>query len=369
MLNRRRFLITGTLAVPGALAFGSSPALAEPPAVDPDVTYWLDWIAAHRETIAIAASDGAAGSIGHREHRPHVLASTIKIVHLSAYATAVAAGRLDPQEQIRLGDWDARHPYVSDGGAHKAALESLGIPCDELGIADDPDRTVPLDTMAAAMIDYSDNAATDYLRHRLGDRRLRHAAAIGGWHRPDLRSLQGEVILLIMPELLPPGTPTPVRARLGDQLAERFVRDLDFRAEVYERIATMPVTSDEQWPWTQGTGLGTAAQVAGLHRSVAAGTFRPRAALPIIRRHLERGLAPRVPDDAYGIGFKGGGMPKTLNLGLNVRWKDGRTGVLALMMTGLSDDDVAQQIGALKLAVEALTDPQRFGQLKAAVAG
>ncbi len=120
---------------------------------------------------------------------------------------------------------------------------------------------------------------------------------------------------------------------------------LDFRKEVYDRIATMPVTSDEQWPWTQGTGLGSAAQVAGLHRAVAAGRFRPRDALPIIHRHLERGLTPRVPDDAYGIGFKGGGMPKTLNLGLNVRWKDGRTGALALMMTGLSDDDLTRQVG------------------------
>jgi hypothetical protein len=369
LLNRRRFLITGTLAVPGALALGSGSALAEPPAAHPDVTYWLDWIAAHREAVAVAASDDAWGAIEHRERRPHVLASTIKIVHLSAYATAVAEGRLDPQEQIRVGDWDARHPYVSDGGAHKAALDSLGIPSNEFGIADDPDRTVPLDAMAAAMIDFSDNAATDYLRHRLGDGRLRHAAAKGGWHRPDLRSLQGEVILLIMPELLPPGTPTPVRVRLGDRLAERFVREPAFRREVFERIPTMPVTSDEQWPWTQGTALGTATQVAGLHRALASGRFRPRGALPIIHRHLERALAPRVPDEAYGIGFKGGGLPKTLNLGLNVRWKDGRTGALALMMTGLTDDDLTHQVGALRLGVEAITDPRRYADLRKAVAG
>lgn len=365
MLSRRRFLITGALAGPAALAFGSAPAMAAPPSAD--VAFWLDWIAGHRDSIAIVASDGSSGAIRHRQHRPHVLASTIKIVHLSAYATAVAEGCLDPQEQIRVGDWDARHPYVSDGGAHKAALDSLGIPCNEYGIADDPTRTVPLDALVAAMIDFSDNAAPDYLRHRLGDGRLRRAAAMGGWHRPDLRSLQGEVILLIMPELLPPGTPAPVRARLGDRAAARFVRDLDFRRQVFERIPTMPATSDAQWPWTQGTGLGTAAQVAGMHRAIASGRFHPRGALPIIHRHLERGLAPLVPDSAYGIGFKGGAMPRTLNLGLNVRWKDGRTGVLALMLSGLSDADLSQQVGALRLGVEALTDPNRFAQLREAV--
>ena len=327
MLNRRRFLIAGTLAVPGALAFGSESAVAEPPAPHPDVTWWLNWIADHRKTVAIAASDDAWGSIRHREHRPHILASTIKIVHLSAYATAVAEGRLDPQQPIKVGDWDARHPYVSDGGAHKAALDSLGIPCDELGVADDPDRTVPLDTMVAAMIDFSDNAATDYLRHRLGDGRLRHAAARGGWHRPDLRSLQGEVILLIMPELLPPG----LRHRSGpgsvtDWPSASSGTSTSAR-EVYDRIATMPVTSDEQWPWTQGTGLGSAAQVASLR------SHRRRRPVPAAGRPADHPASPRARPDPAGAGrrvrhrVQGRRHAQDApNLGLNVRWKDGRTG-------------------------------------------
>ncbi|MFC7622954.1 serine hydrolase [Microlunatus sp. GCM10028923] len=366
MFTRRRFLIAGSLAIPGALAFGSAPAAAEPRrSSDPEAAAWLDWIAGHRDSVSVAAIDGSGGRIRHLDRKPRVLASTIKVVHLAAYATAVSRGLLDPAEPIRLGDWDARHPYVSDGRAHFSALTALGIPCNEYGIADDPDRTVPLDTLVAAMIDFSDNAATDYLRGRLGDPALHRAAAAGGWHRPDTRSLQGEVLQLILPEhAAPVGAPTALRRVIGDHLAQRFIHDLTFRKQVWDRIPEMPATSEEQWPWTQGHAHGTAAELAGLHHAVAAGTFRPRSALPVIRGHLERGLASLVPEGAAAVGFKGGSLPRTVNIGLNVRWQDGRTGVLALMLTGLSDDQVLNGGPALiRLGIGALSHPDQFATL------
>lgn len=370
MFTRRRFLIAGSLAIPGALAFGATPVAAEPrrPA-DPEVAAWLDWIAAHRSSVSVAATDGAQERIRHLERRPRVLASAVKIIHLSAYASAVARGRLDPAEPIRLGDWDARHPYVSDGRAHYSAYTALGIPCNEYGIADDPDRTVPLDTLAAAMIDFSDNAATDYLRDRLGDPALHRAAAAGGWHRPDTRSLQGEVLQLILPEQAARfGAPAALRRAIGDHLAQRFIHDLPFRKEVWDRIPGMPATTEEQWPWTQGHAHGTAADLAGLHHAVAAGTFRPRSAQPLIRGHLERGLASLLPDGAAGLGFKGGSLPRTVNLGLNVRWQDGRTGALALMLTDLTDDQTSTGAPALiRLGIGALSDPDQFAALAEAV--
>ena len=75
-----------------------------------------------------------------------MLASTIKVVHLLAYATAVIGG-LDPEEPVRVGDWDAFHPFEGDGpigaGAHHRALTSLGIDCDEYGVAHDPEQARP----------------------------------------------------------------------------------------------------------------------------------------------------------------------------------------------------------------------------------
>src|SRR5690606_32619321 len=110
--------------------------------------------------------------------------------------------------------------------------------------------------------------------------------------------------------------------------------------QVFARIPEMPQTTDEQWPWTRGHGRGTAAQLAGMHHALAGGRFRPRQALPIAHGHLERALAPLTPEGADGVGFKGGSLPRTLNLGLSVRWQDGRTGVLALMLSGVSDADL-----------------------------
>lgn len=371
MLTRRRFLTLTSLAVPAALATTSlvpETAVAAPEAT-PGVRHWLDWIAEHRDTVAVAADPGTGRTLTHRQHRPHVLASTIKVVHLAGYASAVAERRLDPEEPIKVGDWDAHHPYVSDGGAHRAALTALGIPCDDYGIADDPEQTVPLDALAAAMIDFSDNAATDYLRVRLGDRALHRAAAAGGWHRPDLRSLQGEVLQLILPECAAPaGAPAALRRAIGDRLAARFVRDLKFRDQVFARIPEMPQTTDEQWPWTRGHGRGTAAQLAGMHHALAGGRFRPRQALPIVHGHLERALAPLTPEGADGVGFKGGSLPRTLNLGLSVRWQDGRTGVLALMLSGVSDADLGDPAtDALRLGFEVLTRPELFAQLAEAL--
>jgi hypothetical protein len=39
------------------------------------------------------------------------------------------------------------------------------------------------------------------------------------------------------------------------------------------------------------------------------------------------------------------------------------------MMTGLTDDDLTHQVGALRLGVEAITDPRRYADLRKAVAG
>ena len=366
MINRRRLLAMTALA--GSAVLLPIRAFAKPskPKTPDD---WIDWIHDHQQTVALTADNGTDERLSHRSDQPHLLASTIKVIHLSAYATAVAEGSLDAREQVRVGDWDAHHPYVSDGGAHHAAYTALGIACDDYGIAEDPDQTVDLDSLAAAMIDFSDNAATDYLRQRLGDPALHQAAAQGGWRRPDLRSLQGEVLQLMFPEYATPdGAPVPRRRRIGDRLARRFVRDLDFRAAAKERIATMPATTEEQWPWIRGHGRGTADELFGAHRVLASGDFSPTGAVSIARRHLERGLAGAVPEGALGVGFKGGSLPRSLSMGMSVRWKDGRIGTLALLLEGVDDFDLAHAGGFVQLGFQALTQPAEYEKLGAALA-
>lgn len=352
----RRHLLAGAAAGSAALLLPGTATAAQ------DTTTgqgWLDWIAAHRGDVSVLIDDGA----GHRASRNadvrRVLASSVKVVHLSAYAES----RLDPEEQIRVGDWDAHHPFVADGRAHFQALNWLGIPCDDYGIAKDPEQRVPLARLAEAMILFSDNAATDYLRVRLGDPALQRAAARGGWLRPDTRSLGGEVLMLMMPEYAPPpGSPVAVRRARGDAVARRFVRDPGFRAETFKRWPGMPGTSDAQWPWVKGHGQGSASDLFSLHRSIAKGLYAPA------REILAKPLADRVPPGASEVLFKGGSLPRSLTLGLSVRWPGGRSGTAAILLTGVSDQDLQNALPLIDLVLAALSDPARFAALKRALA-
>ncbi|MFI7123352.1 serine hydrolase [Amycolatopsis sp. NPDC049868] len=356
----RRHLLAGAAAGSAALLLPGTASAAQP-----DTTTeqgWLDWIAAHRQDVSVLVDDGDGRRAARNPDVRRVLASSIKVVHLSAYAVAVSEGRLDPKEQIRVGDWDAHHPFVADGRAHFQALNWLGVPCDDYGIAKDPEQRVPLARLAEAMIFFSDNAATDYLRTRLGDPALHRAAARGGWFRPDTRSLGGEVLMLMMPEYAPPpGSPVAVRRAMGDAIARRFVRDPAFRAEAFKRWPDMPGTSDAQWPWIKGHGQGSAADLFSLHRSIAKGLYTPA------REILAKPLADRVPPGASEVLFKGGSLPRTLTIGLSVRRPGGRSGTAAVLLTGVSDQDLQNALPLIDLVLAALSDPARFTALERAL--
>lgn len=109
--------------------------------------------------------------LAHNAAQPMPLASSFKIVVLAAYAQAVAAGELDPQQPVTLAEWESFY-VLQDGGAHAEALKSLNIPADAFGRAKDGTHAVPLDTLARVMIQFSDNAATDVLLTRLGRGRV-----------------------------------------------------------------------------------------------------------------------------------------------------------------------------------------------------
>lgn len=283
---------------------------------------WLEWLAGHRRDVSVMADDGRGRRLSHNADVPRVLASTVKVVHLLAYTTAVAQGQLDPDEPVPVRDWDAWHPFDGDGplgdGAHYQALTALGIPCDEYGVARNPERHVPLGEIAKAMIRFSDNAAPDYLRTRLGDDSLRDAAAGAGWPDPDIRWFCGETLRSLFP---------------GDRdaLAERFTQDPAFRRQVLERVQGEPISPDDEWEWTRRTAHGTAAELFALHRTVATASTRPAE----LARRMLRGPA--------GVLFKGGSLPRTSGFGLST--PDG--GTVTMLLTGTDFPD--PQLPALGL--------------------
>ncbi|WP_199443365.1 serine hydrolase [Umezawaea beigongshangensis] len=348
LFTRRRALAAGAV-VSGSLLLDLPHAAASDRGSPRD---WPEWFATHRDQVAVALDDGAGGRIVHRQHAPLLLASTVKVVHAAAYSTAVRRGLVSPDEPVRVGDWEAYYAAL-DGGAHQSALTLLGVPFTNGVTADDPEHRVRLADLAEVMIRCSDNAATDYLRNRLGEPALRRAAAEGGWPQPDLRSLLGEVLMLVLPDRAPPpGAPAAVRRATGLRLEQRFLRDPQFQLEVVGRFPEVPRTYDEQARLVLDHGRGAAADLRRMHASVAAGRF------PVARDVLELEHAEHLPDGVAGIGFKGGSLPSALGVGFGVRWRDGRTGSAAVLLSGVDEAWFGRSGELVALVRDALLDPE-----------
>ncbi|CAM00954.1 beta-lactamase family protein [Saccharopolyspora erythraea NRRL 2338] len=370
-LSRRSVLTAAAAAVP---ALALAPHALGQPAAPPDLSTpdgWLSWISTHRDGFAIVLDDGLGARLSHRPRQARPLASAVKVIHLAAYATAVAEGRLDPDEQIRVGDWE-RFYVPTDGGGHIASLGELGIPTDPTGLyAADPNRLVTLEQMMTCMIKFSDSAAPDFLRVRLGEGALRRAARDGGWPDPDLRSLCAEYLFLLLPEHAPPqGAPVPARRRIGYRLERRFSSDAAFRQMVKDRILHNPLPpEDVQNAWAAATAGGAASSLFGIHRSIATGAFPNRRAAGIAQRILELPLKDHLPPGLAGIGMKGGSLPGSLTCGLSVRRADGTVGAGALLAHGdISLEQITKGDPGVVLLL-ALTDPAWRDRLARALRG
>ncbi|WIX78643.1 serine hydrolase [Amycolatopsis carbonis] len=309
--------------------------------------------------------DGAGHRLVHQPVTPRPLASAIKVAHAAAYARAVAQRRLDPDEPIRVGDWDARYPYLGDGGSHLQSYSLLGIPHDAYGMATNPDQTVPLHRMAELMIEVSDGAAADYLRARLGDAALRAEAARAGWFDPDVRMFGGETLLLLFPEFCPPpGAPARIRRAAGDRLSDRFAHDPAFRAQVLPRATTQPPTLDRQLAWAAASGRGTARQLAAMHHEIA--TAQGKAA-GLTRQILGAQYAGHQPPGTTAMLFKGGSYPGIVTLGIDLLWPDRRPGTAVLLLSDISPADTEHVVVLLGLCTGALTTPATFADLAGAL--
>lgn len=332
---------------------------AAAPAADPTTADgWLGRLAARPDEVALVVDDGRGGVVSHAPDRAMPLASAVKVVHVAAYGRAVAEGRVRPDEQVRVGDWENWY-LPADGGAHASALDVLGIPRNGVEGATDPDRTVTLQQIVASMVQVSDNAAADYLRDRLGDAALVDAAATGGWRDLDLPSELGAQLALVRPQEAPPlSAPRSERAPVEVALARRYASDPAFRADSRRRLAALAEDVEayliEGARWARSTSTGSPAQVAGLWRSLISGSFGPGA--DVARTALEY-AGPRP--DGQVRGFKGGSFPGVGTMALSVRRPDGSLGIGVLLGRGLPPptDQTAVGVAQLSFLARALEDP------------
>ncbi|TQC50244.1 serine hydrolase [Rhodococcus sp. WS4] len=319
-----------------------------PPADITTASGWVGYVGSHTDDVAFFVDDGRGRTVEHRAGDTAPLASAIKVVHLAAYARAVAAGELDPAEPVPLTEWERWYLPDTDGGAHPRALQRLGVT--------DPNAAVPLGQMVTAMIQESDNAVPDYLRDRLGDDALVDAAAQGGWTDLEVPTLLGSTIALLDPAMS--------RDARWDA-ARRYAHDGTYREQV------MRMSPGDDFPAVtarvQESGVaGTAAGLAALHRAIASGDFGPGS--DDAREHLEWQPAPPGLD---GLGFKGGNLPGVVTEAMTIRRPDGTVATAVLLTSNLSSADYLDVIGGnfahQQLLLEAMTDPDTMSQLSCAV--
>ncbi len=106
---------------------------------------------------------------------PMPLASVVKVITLAAYAEAVAAGELGGETPVPLADLEPFYLPGLDLGAHERGLAALAKAGRIL-----PDETIRLEDVARLMIEFSSNAAADYLHLLLGQERIEQTAVTLG---------------------------------------------------------------------------------------------------------------------------------------------------------------------------------------------
>ncbi len=326
-------------------------ALAAPATASPgdDAGDLLDWVAEHPRKAGLAVYAGDAPLLRSADRR-FALGSTRKVLILGAYARRVAAGRLDPEERVRVDAVERWYFPRTDGGAHPAAVEDWTVRGVLAG------GTVPLDEVAHAMIRWSDNAAADYLLERVGARAARRFAEAHGMRRQDpLGNSFGEYVAwtATTPSRWSRRTPG-ARAAAATAIA-RATPAQDAAGRRFPPIA-------RQRRFAALSTAGTPREWARLMRDMDAGTGLSPAAHAIVERHLEWPLVafPELGSQLERLGEKGGSLPGVLTDAVYARAPGGPPAAATLFFNDLPpriEAGLARSAAQQQLLLALATDP------------
>lgn len=274
----------------------------------------LDYLRAHPDDFSLVVrSPGEEAEISHLPAEPSPLASTKKIVVLAAYAREVSEGRLDPEEEVPIAEWERYYVPNTDGGAHPAAMEELGIQTGEDGVASDQGATATLDEMAEAMISVSDNAATDYLIERLGQEKIRAVVEDEGLTgQENVLPISGSMFVWNGPD----GEGTPGLSEMSrEEYTARVLRATESYAngeypdKWREGRAPLGSLVEQRSQAAEYETTGTAEDYARIMGGVASGEFISPEVAGIMADHLDWPMErPSSRDTFEEMGRKGGSL-------------------------------------------------------------
>ena len=298
-----------------------------------------EWIRAHPDQISYAlwTPGRESDALLHRADEEVGIASTVKILVLAEYARQVADGKLSPDEQVSLKAWEAFFLPGTDGGTHRRAVEVL----QEKGALEGD--TAKLSDVAWAMTVHSDNAATDFLLHRLGRAQVESTSAWLGLNEPAPKPLGGALILARSP---PEGMLPASWMAEWAQKPDQAVRDEIWRLS--QKLADDPAFAEAQRASLEedGIGLNITEQMSYAKWLGPTGTARGYAALmakvltkepgeawaKVMADNLEWPMArsERLRTEFHRYGTKGGSLPGVLTASYFAVPKEGEPRVLSL---------------------------------------
>ncbi len=284
----------------------------------------LDFIDANRSRVSLVAyrPDDPDSAILLNPDVPRALASTIKILVLAGYAEAVDEGRWSPDERVPLADVEAFYLPGTDGGAHDRAVAVYR----ERGWLDASDA-VSLRDVVWAMTRVSDNAATDYVLHRLGRERAEGLPA-----RLDLAGSDAPLPLSGVFLSWAEAVDEPL-VDTAWALSDRLRGDPEFRTVRQENPITGEVTLREQARLgVVHSPRGTARDYARLMERVQRGDLVSAAASATMREFLEWPMENEpIRRQFTSFGTKGGSLTGVLTEAAYAVPRDAASGGVAAL--------------------------------------
>jgi beta-lactamase class A len=252
---------------------------------------------------------------------PMPLASVVKVIDLVAYAEAAAAGQLDPTGTVTLDELETYYLPNLDLNGHPRAVTGL----EENGRVFGDPATLLLDEVPGMMIEFSSNAATDYLHMLLGQTVIEETAvslnltsqtAPCPWAGQFLamgnhtRTLESDEIA-IQNYIDDP-------ARYGHEvmlLTAAFSTDPDFRQTAidWRRDTRRPNGQTQRLFSDNLNAQGSARDYANLMARIALNGLNSGDSSFIARRYLEWPMRFTVNQELFSnLGYKGGSLPGVL---------------------------------------------------------
>lgn len=310
----------------------------------------VEYILSNPEHVALAAYEIGRESEGIylNADRPVPLASVVKVLHLVAYARAVQLGEIDPAAVVPLADVERYYLPNSDLGAHPRAVATL---VEEERVFGSP-PSVHLEDVPRMMMEFSSNAATDYLHMLLGQERIEETAlALGMSQQTAPCPFLGQFLLMGRRD----DGLTPVQTLIEEPsaysrevmaLTEQYSQDSAFRAELraWQGRDRRPSLEAQQLFSEYLNAHGSAREYANLMAQIALNTLGPWEESVRIRRYME--WPTHFTDNQERLawlGYKGGSLPGVMTVAYYAQpWDTPQPVVVALFFHNLPTDTYRQ---------------------------